>query len=148
MRTDLWDDPRVADLCVALDEPEHAVCGGLFRLWSLADAHTTDGVLQVSSAAALDRKIGVRGFTEAVASVGWLDLADGEIRIVRFEDHNGKSAKRRADDAKRQANRRAKLDDSRQSVRGSSAKRHAPPVTDRGRKVDLEPEPEPEPEPE
>ncbi|NNJ24638.1 hypothetical protein [Alienimonas chondri] len=109
MRTDLWDDPRVGDLCVELDVSEALVCGGLFRLWALADSHTQDGVLPFRSAAALDRKIGIDGFAAAVQSVGWLEIGESDIRIVRFDEHNGASAKKRAADAKRASKKRGKV---------------------------------------
>ncbi|HQZ67808.1 MAG TPA: hypothetical protein PLY87_22110, partial [Planctomycetaceae bacterium] len=76
MRTNLWDDPRVASLCDALNSDEARVCGGLFRLWSLADTHSTDGRLQYS-AAAVNRKVGIEGFAEAMQAVGWLVSVDG-----------------------------------------------------------------------
>ncbi len=69
MRTNLWDDPRVARLCDELGCDEARICGGLFRLWSLADTHSTDGRLQYS-AAALNRKVGIDGFAEALQAVG------------------------------------------------------------------------------
>jgi len=102
MRTNLWDDPRVASLCDALSCDEARVCGGLFRLWSLADTHSTDGRLQYS-AAALNRKVGIDGFAEAMQAVGWLASVDGLMTLPRFDEHNGRSAKRRAQEAMRSA---------------------------------------------
>jgi len=102
MRTNLWDDPRVASLCDALSCDEARVCGGLFRLWSLADTHSTDGRLQYS-AAAVNRKVGIDGFAEAMQDVGWLTSVDGLMTLPRFDEHNGRSAKRRAQEAMRSA---------------------------------------------
>lgn len=98
----LWDHPKVASMCEILKCVEALVIGALFRLWSLADTHSTDGRLELS-AFALNRKIGVDGFAEAVAAVGWLEIGDGFVAVVRFEEHNGQSSKRRAQDAVRAA---------------------------------------------
>jgi hypothetical protein len=105
MRTNLWDDPRVASLCDAMGCDESRVCGGLFRLWSLADTHSTDGRLQYS-ATALNRKVGIDGFAEALQAVGWLVSVDGLMTLPRFDEHNGGSAKRRSQEAVRKANQR------------------------------------------
>ena len=45
MRTDLWDDPRVAALCDKLRVQEAPVIGGLYWLWKTADQHSVDGLL-------------------------------------------------------------------------------------------------------
>jgi len=102
MRTNLWDAPQVARICELLKCIEALVIGAMYRLWSLADTHSTDGRLDFSSHT-LNRKVGVDGFSEAVAAIGWLEIGDGYVVVVRFDEHNGKSAKRRAQDASRQA---------------------------------------------
>jgi len=102
VRTNLWDDPRVVRLCDLIDTDEARIVGGLVRLWSLADAHSTDGTL-VYSPGSLDRKIGILGFADALQAVGWLQINNAGICVPRFDEHNGKTAKRRAQDASRQA---------------------------------------------
>lgn len=54
----LWDHPKVASMCEILKCAEALLIGALFRLWSLADTHSTDGRLELS-AFALNRKVGV-----------------------------------------------------------------------------------------
>lgn len=98
----LWDHPKVASMCEILKCTEALLIGALFRLWSLADTHSTDGRLDLS-AFALNRKVGVEGFAEAVTAVGWLEIGNGFVVVVRFDEHNGQSAKRRAQDAVRAA---------------------------------------------
>jgi hypothetical protein len=98
----LWDHPKVVSMCETLNCGEALVIGALFRLWSLADTHSIDGRLDLS-AFALNRKIGVEGFAEAIATAGWLEIGDGFVVVVRFEEHNGQCAKRRAQDAIRAA---------------------------------------------
>ena len=55
MRGNLWDDPRIASLCDATDQPEAMVIGGLYWLWAMADQHTEDGTLPGLTLKAIDR---------------------------------------------------------------------------------------------
>lgn len=106
MRGNLWDDPRVGAIVDSTDTSEAAVVGALYWLWAAADQHTEDGVMPGLSLRQIDRKTGVPGFAAALCSVGWLEQVEGGVRIVRFTEHNGQSAKLRAEDAKRKANSR------------------------------------------
>ena len=54
----------------------------------------------------IDRKVGLRGFGDALIAVGWLADHPEGVRIVRFEEHNGKSAKRRCSEAVRKMSAR------------------------------------------
>jgi len=119
MRSNLWDDPRVARIVDATDSSEATVVGALYWLWATADQHTEDGVLIGMSLRALDRKTGVQGFGAALVSVGW--LADGEegVRVVRFEEHNGRSAKRRCSESVRKMS--ARDADKEQTASGQAA---------------------------
>ncbi|NJB80323.1 hypothetical protein [Xanthomonas arboricola] len=104
MRGNLWDDPRVAAMVDATDTSEAAVIGGLYWLWAMADQHTGDGYLPGLSLRQIDRKTGLAGFGEALKSVGWIEVAeDGGVIIPNFTEHNGASAKKRAQTAKRVA---------------------------------------------
>lgn len=108
MRTDLWDDPRTSALCDALDADEARVIGGLYRLWSIADSHSTDGRLPWWSESMVDRKCGIAGFGKALQSVGWIIVDDNDVTIPDFEVHNGQSAKSRAQNSLRQQARRSR----------------------------------------
>lgn len=130
MRSNLWDDPRVARICDLTDSGEALIVGGLYWLWATADQHTENGTLPGLTLRQIDRKTGIQGFGAALCAVGWLvDHPDG-VRIVRFEEHNGTSAKRRAVTAKRVANHRSgnadvtqeALQDDDDSVRGALAR--------------------------
>lgn len=106
MRGNLWDDPRVARLCDETDSNESSVIGGLYWLWATADQHTEDGVMPGLTIRQIDRKTGIQGFGAALCLIGWLiDGADG-VQIVRFEEHNGKSAKRRCSESVRKMSAR------------------------------------------
>lgn len=88
------------------DDPDMAV-GKLFRLWRWFDQHTIDGNATRVTSALLDRIIGVKGFCEAVNSVGWLEINEGGVALPKFDRHNGNTAKNRALTAKRVASHKA-----------------------------------------
>ena len=104
MRGNLWDDPRVAKLCDLTNESEAAIVGGLYWLWATADQHTEDGCMPGLTLRQIDRKTGIKGFGAALCAVGWLADDPQGVVIVKFEEHNGTSAKRRCTDAQRKAN--------------------------------------------
>lgn len=106
MRGNLWDDPRVSGLCDQTGAQEAAIIGGLYWLWTTADQHTEDGVLPGMTLRAIDRKTGIESFGQALISIGWINELDDGILIVRFDEHNGTSAKRRCMEAQRKANSR------------------------------------------
>ncbi len=106
MRVNLWDDPRVAKLCDLTDSGEAAIIGALYWLWSSADQHSEDGVMPVLTLRSIDRKTGVQGFGSSLVAIGWLADHPEGVRIVRFEEHNGKSAKRRCSESARKMSAR------------------------------------------
>jgi|GEM_PF-1530501 len=107
MRTNLWDDPRVGRIVDLTDSSEATVVGGLYWLWSMADQHTEDGWLPGMSLRQIDRKAGVPGLGQALVDIGWLESRADGVLIVRFDDHNGKSAKKRCQTASRVAKHKA-----------------------------------------
>jgi hypothetical protein len=106
MRSNLWDDPRVARLCDLTNQGEGPIIGALYWLWATADQHTEDGILPGLTLRQIDRKTGVPGFGAAMCEIGWLADHPEGVRILRFEEHNGSSAKRRCMEAQRKANGR------------------------------------------
>lgn len=85
-----WDDP---DLTV----------GKLLRVWRWFDQHTQEGNAASVTPALLDRIVGVTGFCQAMANVGWLTINEDGIGLPNFDRHNGTTAKRRVLTAKRVA---------------------------------------------
>lgn len=106
MRNNLWDDPRVSSLCDITGLPEAMVIGCLYWLWATADEHSEDGHMPGLSVASIDRKTGCKGFGAGLLSIGWIEDSPGGITILRFDEHNGASAKRRCTEAQRKANSR------------------------------------------
>lgn len=107
MRDNLWDDPRVAKIVDLTDSSEAAVVGALYWLWATADQHTYDGIMPGLTLRSINRKTGVAGFSEALCEIGWLEDHPQGARIIDFDKHNGSSAKKRLDTAKRVANHRS-----------------------------------------
>jgi hypothetical protein len=103
VRTNLWDDPRIGALCDKAGVGEATVVGGLYWLWATADSHSAKGELPGMNLKTVDRKTGIPGFGDALVSIGWLYADSTGLTILKFEEHNGASAKKRAEDAKRKA---------------------------------------------
>ena len=98
------DKPEVLAITLAMgwDDSDLTV-GKLFKLWRWFDQHTVDGNAPSVSTALLDRVIGVSGFCNSVASVGWLVVDGSRLTLPNFDKHNGQTAKDRANTAKRVA---------------------------------------------
>ena len=114
VRTNLHNDPRVAYVARATGLHPATVVGALVTLWSWADEFTTDGVLRYHTTADVDA-LGGGPIAErltlsaALRGVGWLvDVSDGSPAIPRFDEHNGATAKSRAETARRVATHRAR----------------------------------------
>lgn len=111
MRTDLRGDPRVRAITLACFGEDAAafprnvscVTGALHALWSLGDQYTTTGELKTYTAGGLDAFVGIKGFAKALSSseVDWLEVLDKCLVIKRFSEHNGASAKQRAQATRR-----------------------------------------------
>ena len=114
MRVDLQSHPKVVRILSAMRPQDvqtktdkFRVIGGLHAVWAVFDAHCEDGVLNGYTPDALDHIIGWDGFSSALISVGWLVENDGSsLEMPEFLEHNGQSAKRRAEDQKRKRDTR------------------------------------------
>jgi hypothetical protein len=103
MRGNLWDDPRVSRLVDLTESSESAVVGALYWIWATADQHSEDGIMPGLTLRAIDRKTGLQGFSDALITIGWLADHPEGVRILKFDEHNGESAKKRCQTAKRVA---------------------------------------------
>ena len=139
MRKNLRDDPRVIAIAEQTHKPEPHIIGALFMLWSLADEHTIDGKIIGVSGKRVDKFTDTKGFSDALKSVGWIIETKAGIEIVRFCDHNGKPAKRRAIDAAIKGGKRSKKSaECPQDVRNLSAECPQTKRTDCGTDVDVD----------
>ena len=120
MRTDLSTDPAVIATAARLNVDEDSIVGKLHRLWSWANHQTTDGNAVGVTSDWINRYLDCEGLAEALCEVGWMVVSDDSIQLPKFERHNGESAKKRAQTAKRV-----------QKYRNEAVgKRNAPSVTD------------------
>ncbi|SER53994.1 Pyocin large subunit-like protein [Pseudomonas soli] len=102
MRVDLQTHPKVFRMVSALRADRLRVIGGLHVAWSIFDTHSADGVLHGYTTDAMDAVIGWPGFTQAMVDVEWANIdEEGSLVMPRFDEHNGASAKRRANDSER-----------------------------------------------
>ena len=85
MRSNLWDDPRVSKLVDLTDSNEASVVGGLYWLWASADQHSEAGVMQGLTTKAIDRKTGIKGFGDALVSIGWLADHPEGVRVLKVD---------------------------------------------------------------
>ena len=120
MRMDLRNHPKVVRMSSALKADRLRVVGGLWAVWCTFDAHSPDGLLEGYTLQAIDDDLGWRGFGAAMQAVGWLVESESGLEMPRFDEHNGKSAKRRAQESERKRNER-NADERPQPVRELSA---------------------------
>jgi hypothetical protein len=107
IRTNLIQDPDVMRLSDMLGTDDPTTVGLLVIFWSWADGQTPDGAGIAITAARLDRLVGRAGFTDGLREIGWLTGEDGDLRLCKFDRHNGHSAKARALEAEAKRLRRA-----------------------------------------
>lgn len=105
---ELSDKPEVHAIAGMLNIDPDAVVGKLLRVWQWFDKHTTDGNAHGVTYSLPDRIVGVTGFGEAMAFVGWLEQHDKTLVMPNFDRHTSASAKKRASTAKRVADHKAK----------------------------------------
>lgn len=124
MRIELQTHPKVFRMVSALNADRLRIIGGLHVAWSIFDTHSDDGVLVGYTADAMDAVIGWPGFTQAMIQVQWASLNEsGSLVMPRFDEHNGKSAKRRANDSERKRNIRKGGNDAEMSASDADKKR-------------------------
>lgn len=107
MRADLFTHPKVIRITSALKADRLRTVGGLMSVWCLFDAHSVDGTLDGYTLEALDDLVGWQGFSAAMVAVGWLINNGESLSTPRFDEHNGQSAKRRAQETERKRAARA-----------------------------------------
>ena len=102
VRIPLWTDDRVRRIANLVRLPRAHVVGALVRLWCVADEHSVDGRL-LYSPSDIDDECETPGLADALQDpeVQWLHVLDDGVQVPDFEVHNGSSAKRRAQHAKR-----------------------------------------------
>jgi hypothetical protein len=105
-RKSLPTDGRIVRMASALKADRFRTLGGIVSAWCLFDEHTDCGRLEGYTPEMLDEVIGFPGLAAAMEAVGWLEVGEGFLVAPRFEKHNGKTAKRRAQETERKRSAR------------------------------------------
>lgn len=106
MRVDLIEDPAVIEISSDLNVDEYAVVGRLHKLWSWADRHCITGHAKSVTFVWINKYVDLPGFAECMLKVGWLEKKGSGIEFPKFDRHNGKSAKTRAEATERKRKER------------------------------------------
>jgi hypothetical protein len=111
MRLDLAEDPSVIFMAEQLKCREEVVVGYLHKVWSWASRQCHDGSVTNVTLLSLGRVTNLAGFPEVMRDAGWIDEAEDSngrpvLVFPKWENWLGESAKKRLQDAKRQAKRR------------------------------------------
>lgn len=102
------DKPEVFELASLLMIDDHdTVFAKLVRVWIWFDQQTENGEVPSTSKLYLDRVTGIKGFCDAMITVGWMYEENKRIWLPNFDRHNGVSAKKRIDAARRKAKSRS-----------------------------------------
>jgi hypothetical protein len=106
MKVDLSTNPKVVRISSALKADRLRTVGALHAVWSLFDTHSEDGKLVGYSPEILDEMIGWKGFSTAMIGVEWLSVDDNYLSMKDYDENNGTSAKKRAQDSVRKMSAR------------------------------------------
>lgn len=100
-RRSLLTDGRVRKMSATLRTNVREVLGALVIFWCLADEHADEnGELFGWSFDEMDGLVGINGFCSALPEC-WIDMSGEWVKCPEFLEHNGSTAKRRAEDTKR-----------------------------------------------
>lgn len=140
MGKDLLTHPKVVRMSSALNADRLRTVGGLFAVWCLFDTHSVDGQLSGYTAEIIDDEIRLPGFSSAMESVGWLEFGEDGASLPDFEEHNGQSAKRRAQETERKRNERktSALDADKKRTREEKRREDIPPPPQRAHEPSIE----------
>ncbi len=123
MRVNLRTHPKTIRLAAKLGVSKNEAVGCLHAAWVLADQHADEeGRLDIP-ADEVDALIEQAGFCAALAAVGWLLIGDDWVQFVDYREHNGATAKDRAENTSRQRTSRKKRDSVSRDSRDKSATR-------------------------
>lgn len=101
MKVDLSTNPKVVRIAAMMKADRLKTVGGLHAVWSIFDTHSESGELVGYTTEILSEMIGWKKFADAMISVGWLTVNDNSLSMKDYSENNGKSAKRRAQEAAR-----------------------------------------------
>ena len=121
IRKTLFNDGRVRILSAKCPQSVQHCVGALVQLWSLADdCADENGVLLGYTKQVIDELVCTPGFCDALHE-DWIDLSGEWVKLPDYQQHNGATAKRRAQDAQRKKFKRSGQKPYPQNVRKKSA---------------------------
>lgn len=103
MNIGLHECPEVLQIAAATGLDPFGVVGRLHRVWGWFDQNTTDGNARSVTFVTLDSFTCSAGFAAAMVEAGWLGTTADGLSLPHFDRHNGESAKKRAQTARRVA---------------------------------------------
>ena len=107
-RCSLLRDGRVRKVSRSCHVKTVTVVGGLVTLWALGDEQADEkGVLDGYTKEDLNDEIGIEKFCESLPDC-WIDLTGEFVKLPNYQEHNGTTGKKRAQDQKRQKEHRNK----------------------------------------
>jgi len=101
MKVDLSTNPKVVRIAAMMKADRLKTVGGLHAVWSIFDTHSANGELVGYTTEILSEMIGWKKFADAMVAVEWLTVNDNSLSMKDYSENNGKSAKRRAQEAVR-----------------------------------------------
>lgn len=106
-RKSLLKDGRTRIVSRSCHAPVTHVVGALVTLWSLADDFADDeGVIFGYTSDDINSEVGIDNFCESLPG-DWIDLSGEWIKLPKYQEHNGATAKKRAQNQERQRRHRA-----------------------------------------
>ena len=105
-RTKLITDGRVAFVSDQCHASTVTVIGALVTLWCLGDQHAdANGVLFGYTFERINKIVDIPGFCDFLPG-DWIDRADGWVKLPNYQEHNGTTAKGRAQATSRKRHER------------------------------------------
>ena len=98
--------PEVVRTAVALKVDKWRAAGAWITILDWADDLTEDGFIPRLDGDAIDAIVDLPGFFAVACAVGWMAVDADGVRFLNYTRYNTKSAKARSVDAKRQAKKR------------------------------------------
>jgi hypothetical protein len=112
-RKTLLKDGRVRIVSRTCHASTVTVVGALVTLWCLADDHADEnGELHGYTKDDINTEVGLEGFCESLPD-DWIDINGEWVKLPDYQEHNGATAKKRAQDQQRQKRHRTVTDVSR-----------------------------------
>ncbi len=106
-RKSLIKDGRVRIVSRSCHAPVTHVVGALVTLWSLADEYAEEnGCLYGYTSDDINAEVGIESFCESLPDC-WIDLSGEWVKLPEYQQHNGDTAKKRAQDQERQKRHRS-----------------------------------------